>query len=165
MYTKFNLSSVAIAVAAIAVTGFATIAGRKKDTLRKATAERATADLVTGETPEYIKYNRAHGIKTLETESAFNIPGNMTQWSATKPALFGIPTSEPIDFPIFTAPSTTFITANVAYNGGLTPTLKNANIMVQFLPTGVNTVKRVGSGSVYANGGGFYADGVYYTTY
>ena len=112
-----------------------------------------------------MKFNRANGIRTIELNETGTFNPLLTRRSGKSTASFGGPTFEPITGPEVTAPSTTFITANVAVNSGITSTFKAANTMAQFLPTGASTVKRLGTGYVYANGGGFYADGVYYTTY
>lgn len=59
-------------------------------------------------------------------------------------------------------PSTTYIVANVVENGGLG--FSESNVMVRMTPVSGGSIRRIGTSEVYADGGGFYADGAYYTT-
>lgn len=119
-----------------------------------------------GEMSAFAKFNQERGIRTIDPEYSTlpAVSGYMTEVRKYVPSQPELVSSSNEQTPTY-ALTTTFLTANVVYNGGLSTTFKTANRMARFLPTEASSVYQLSSGYVYANGGGFYADGIYYSTY
>ncbi|MDE6715158.1 MAG: fibronectin type III domain-containing protein, partial [Muribaculaceae bacterium] len=114
--------------------------------------------------PAYMETNARYGIMSVgdmpkagflsPTNRNYAADLNISQLTAPVPV---VPLKE-------NALSTTFINAFVGVSQNMSA-FTGSNFMMQFVPTTASTVKRLSSGYVYANGGAFYADGMYYCTY
>lgn len=165
MNKNLNLLAAFGAAAAIIIPSAMSIAGSRDLEMKRSDVKPVTLDFSDENVPAYMRFDAQNGIKSLERgisssqfEGLFFAGENpMPSTTLTLPGM-----KAPASIQAKAA-STTFLTANVVYNGGLGFT--QANTMVQMTPTTAASVERIGTSNAYANGGGFYADGKYYTTY
>lgn len=126
-----------------------------------ASESEVSVDLNQTTVPAYMQTNARYGIMSIGDmpKAGFLSPNyraelNVPQITAPVPV---VPLKD-------NALSTTFINAFVAVSQNMSA-FTGSNFIMQFVPTTASTVKRLSSGYVYANGGAFYADGMYYATY
>lgn len=168
MKKVFTYISSALLAVAVLVPAYAVAALPQNVTATKTLAEQGPAvDISQSDVPAYMKTNADYGIMSLQDMPKLGfLSPSLTYTTGLNIPNVTSPASVP-DIPLIDgAPSTTFINAFVGYSSGMSAFgTTTTNFMMQYLPTTAASVKRLSSGLVYANGGGFYADGVYYTTY